>query len=128
MTWSGSEPNREPKRHRQAFDSATTGSRREAFREHAARAAEIFKEFGALQIMECWGDDVPEGEVTSFSIAVQRKEDETPVFSWIAWPSKEVRDAAWAKVMADPRMAAMSDMPFDGKRMFWGGFTPIVEA
>lgn len=110
------------------FVAPVPTAKREDYRKHAAQAAEIFKEFGALQVMECWGDDVPEGKVTSFSIAVQKKDDETPVFSWIAWPSKEVRDEAWAKVMDDSRMKEMSDMPFDGKRMFWGGFMPIVEA
>jgi uncharacterized protein YbaA (DUF1428 family) len=72
---------------------------------------------------------VPEGKLTSFSLAVQRNEDETVVFSWVIWPDKAARDAGWAKVMADPRMPSdMSGAPFDGKRMIYGGFEPIVEA
>lgn len=88
----------------------------------------MFKEHGALKIGECWGDDVPDGEVTSFPMAVKRKDDETVVFSWIIWPSREVRDAAHGKVMADPRLQPDKDpMPFDGKRMIFGGFEILVE-
>ncbi len=79
-------------------------------------------------MVECWGDDVPDGQVTSFPMAVKRKDDETVVFSWIIWPSREVRKAGWEKVMADPRMSADTNpMPFDGKRMIFGGFETIVE-
>ena len=110
------------------FVCAAPTVKREAYRKHAEEAAAIFKEYGALQVMECWADDVPEGKLTSFTMAVQRKDDEAVVFSWIAWPSKEVRDEAWAKVMTDPRMPQdMSAMPFDGKRMIYGGFKPIVD-
>ena len=101
----------------------------QAYREHARDTAEIFKEFGALSVVECWGDDVPEGKLTSFSLAVKRGPDEAVVFSWVTWPSKAVRDAGWAKVMADPRMQpGVISMPFDGKRMIYGGFQIIVEA
>ena len=103
-------------------------AKREAYRAHAADAAAIFKEFGATQVVECWGDDVPDGKLTSFPLAVQRKDDEAVVFSWVAWPDKATRDAGWEKVMKDPRMPQdMSAMPFDGKRMIYGGFTPIVD-
>jgi uncharacterized protein YbaA (DUF1428 family) len=79
-------------------------------------------------LVECWGDDVPEGEVTSFPMAVKRTADETVIFSWILWPSKEVRDAAMKKVMEDPRLQPDTNpMPFDGKRMIYGGFEVIVE-
>ena len=79
--------------------------------------------------MECWGDDVPDGKVTSFPMAVKRKEDETVVFSWIMWPSREVRDAGMAKVMVDPRLQPdKNPMPFDGQRLIYGGFEIIVEA
>ncbi len=108
---------------------AVPTANRETYRNFAAEAAGIFKEYGALRTVECWGDDVPDGKVTSFPMAVQRKPDETVLFSWIEWPSREVRDAAWAKVMADPRMqAADRKPPFDGQRMIYGGFTPIVDA
>jgi uncharacterized protein YbaA (DUF1428 family) len=103
-------------------------ARREEYRKHAAEAGVIFKEYGATQVMECWGDDVTEGKVTSFPMAVKCEPGESVVFSWVVWPSKEVRDAAWPKLMKDPRMPQdMSAMPFDGKRMIYGGFSPIVE-
>jgi uncharacterized protein YbaA (DUF1428 family) len=86
----------------------------------------VFKEFGALGVVDCWGDDVPEGKVTSFPLAVQRKDDETVVFSWITWPSRAARDEGWKKVMADPRTQPGSvAMPFDGKRLIYGGFQVI---
>ena len=92
-------------------------------------AASAFKEYGALNVIECWGDDVPEGKITSFPISVKRKDDETVVFSWIVWPSREPRQAAWEKIMADPGMQPdKNPMPFDGKRMIYGGFEPIVGA
>ena len=81
-----------------------------------------------LKVVECWGDDVPDGKLTSFPLAVQRKADETVVFSWIVWPSKSVRDAGMAKVMVDPRMKPdVNPMPFDGKRLIYGGFEVLVE-
>ena len=110
------------------FVAAVPTANREKFKKHADEAAAIFKEYGALSVVEGWGDDVPEGKITSFPMAVQRKDDETVVFSWIVWPSKEVRKAAWDKVMADPRMKLQRNpMPFDGKRMIFGGFEPIIE-
>ena len=92
------------------------------------RRSSIFKEHGATRCVECWGDDVPDGKVTSFPMAVKRKDDETVVFSWIEWPSKEARDAGMKKVMEDPRMPKdMSGAPFDGMRMIYGGFSPLVD-
>lgn len=108
------------------FLAAVPTANREAFRKHAEDAAVIFKEYGASKVVECWGDDVPEGKLTSFPMAVKRKDDETVVFSWIVWPSKAVRDEGMKKVMDDPRMH--SEMPFDGKRMVYGGFQVIVDA
>ena len=77
-------------------------------------------------MVECWGDDVPDGKVTDFRRAVQAEDGETVVFSWIEWPSKAVRDAGMAKLMADPRMQS-NDMPFDGKRMIYGGFATLFD-
>jgi uncharacterized protein YbaA (DUF1428 family) len=102
---------------------------RDTYRRVAETAAAVFKENGALSVVECWGDDVPEGKLTSFPMAVQRKDDETVVFSWITWPSKAVRDKGMEKAMADPRLQqGMNPMPFDGKRMIFGGFQVIVSA
>ena len=110
------------------FVCAVPTANRDAYLAHAAKAAPIFKEFGALSVVETWGDDVPEGKLTSFPLAVQRRDDETVVFSWITWPSKQVRDDAWKKVMADPRMTSENNpMPFDGKRLIYGGFQTILE-
>nr|WP_241765154.1 DUF1428 domain-containing protein [Hyphomonas beringensis] len=93
--------------------------------EHARKAADLFKEVGALSVVECWGVDVPEGKLTSMPMAVKLEEGETVVLSWISWPSKEARDAAWEKLMADERMAGM-EMPFDGSRMIFGGFDVVL--
>jgi len=111
------------------FVAAVPTANKEAFRAHAATAADVFKELGALSVMEAWGDEVPAGEVTSFPMAVKAGDDETVVFSWILWPSKAVRDAAMPKLMEDPRLHPDTNpMPFDGKRMIMGGFVPLVEA
>ncbi|HDZ58104.1 MAG TPA: DUF1428 domain-containing protein [Pseudomonas xinjiangensis] len=110
------------------FVAPVPTANKEAYRKHASEAGLIFKEYGALSFVECWGDDVPEGEVTSFPMAVKCKEDETVIFSWITWPSRAVRDAGMAKVMADPRLQPdVNPMPFDGKRMIFGGFEAVVE-
>jgi uncharacterized protein YbaA (DUF1428 family) len=100
----------------------------EDYKAMARRAGEVWKEHGALAFVECVGDDVPYGELTSFPRAVQAKDDEIVVFSWIIYESREQRDAINAKVMADPRLKAdMSEMPFDGKRMIYGGFKTFLE-
>ena len=99
----------------------------EEYKKAASTAAPIFKEFGAISVVECIGDDVPYGKLTSFPRAVQATDDEIVIFSWIIYPSKEVRDAANGKVMKDERMVEiMKEVPVDGKRMIFGGFTPIV--
>jgi uncharacterized protein YbaA (DUF1428 family) len=100
-------------------------SSREAYREVAVRAAPVFKEYGAIRIMECWADDLPDGEVIDFKTAVKAERGETVVFSWILWPSKAVRDEANKKIMTDPRLAG--DMPFDGKRLVYGGFQILLD-
>ena len=110
------------------FILAVPKANKEAYRRQAAEAYPLFAEFGAGRMVETWADDVPEGKVTDFRRAVQAKDDEDVVFSWIEYPSKEVRDAANAKIMTDPRMKAMGEqMPFDGKRMIFGGFLPILD-
>ncbi|WP_166362557.1 DUF1428 domain-containing protein [Pseudomonas akapageensis] len=109
------------------FVAAVPTLKREAFKQHAETMAKFFKEVGALSVVECWGDDVPEGKVTSFPMAVKCREDETVVFSWIVWPSRQIRDAGMQKVMADPRMQPdVNPMPFDGQRMIFGGFEMVV--
>jgi len=87
------------------FVVAVPTANRGAYKEHAEKAAPIFKEHGALKMVECWGDDVPDGKLTSFPMAVQKKDDETVVFSWIVWPSKQARDEGMKKAMADPRLS-----------------------
>jgi uncharacterized protein YbaA (DUF1428 family) len=101
-----------------------------AYRRMARKMGKIWREHGALQYTECLADDVKPGKLTSFPQAVKLKPDEVVVFSWIVYASRKDRDRIGKKVMADPRLAAMMDpksMPFDGKRMFWGGFKPIIE-
>jgi uncharacterized protein YbaA (DUF1428 family) len=100
---------------------------KEAYRKVAAKAAALFKEFGATRVVEAWGDDVPDGKVTDFKGAVKATPDEKIVYSWVEWPSKAVRDEGWKKLMADERMKNNA-MPFDGKRMIYGGFAPILDA
>ncbi len=109
------------------FVAAVPTANRDAYLAHARIAAVVFKEYGALGSVECWGDDVPDGQLTSFPMAVQRKADETVVFAWITWPSKGVRDAGMKKVMEDARLRDLA-MPFDGKRMIYGGFEMILDA
>ena len=107
------------------FVAAVPVANREAYLAHATTAAALFREYGASGVVECWGDEVPEGALTSFPMAVKRAEDEVVVFSWVAWPSKAVRDAGWARMMADNRMGG--EMPFDGKRMIYGGFQTMLD-
>lgn len=101
---------------------------KDAYHAMAQKAAGLFEEYGALRIIEAWGDDVPDGKVTDFRRSVQAKDEENVVFSWIEWPDKATRDEAWPKMMADSRMQPdHANMPFDGQRMFWGGFETIVD-
>jgi uncharacterized protein YbaA (DUF1428 family) len=103
-------------------------AKREAYRELAAKMAKVFREHGALRVVEAIADDVPHGQVTDFYRAVKAEEGETIVFSFIEWPDKATRDAAWQAIMADDTMKPDGDMPFSGQRMFWGGFDKIVES
>jgi uncharacterized protein YbaA (DUF1428 family) len=99
----------------------------EAYKTMARKAGEIWKEYGALAFVECLADDVPYGKLTSFPRAVQAREDETVAFSWIVYENRVYRDAINAKVMEDPRLKDMKEMPFDGKRMIIGGFECFLE-
>ena len=114
------------------FVIAVPTAHKQKFIDHAATADSMFIEMGATRVLECWGDDVPDGKLTDFRRAVQATADETVVFSWIERPDNPTRDAGKAKMKApdfkDPRMdQAKNPMPFDAKRMIFGGFTPIVE-
>ena len=97
----------------------------EVYEAHAKKAGEVWMELGALSFVECVGDDVPYGQLTSFPRAVQAGDDEVVIFSWIVYKSRADRDAVMEKVMADPRLKG--DMPFDGKRMIFGGFDVVIQ-
>ncbi len=113
------------------FVIAVPTDSRERFIEHARKADALFIEQGATRIWECWGDDVPDGKLTDFRRAVQAKADEAVVFSWIEWPDKETRDSVFARMdelMRDDRWnPELNPVPFDGKRMIYGGFTPVLQ-
>lgn len=101
---------------------------KEDYRRLAAKAAPVFLENGALRIVETWGDDIPDGKVTDFKGAVKASPDENVVFSWIVWPDKETCQASHDKMMSDERMQPDGPLPFDGKRMIFGGFVPIFDS
>ena len=110
------------------FVLAVPSANKQKFIDHAAEFDKVFLECGATRVLECWADDVPDGKQTDFKKAVQCKDDEVVVFSWIEWPDKATRDAGMAKIMADPRMdPSVNPMPFDGMRMIFGGFMPVVD-
>jgi uncharacterized protein YbaA (DUF1428 family) len=110
------------------FVMAVPTANKQKFIDHATEFDKLFIEFGATRVTECWADDVPDGKVTDFKRAVQYNPDEVVVFSWVEWPDKGTRDAAMKKMMDDPRMdPSKNPMPFDGKRMIYGGFTRIVD-
>lgn len=113
------------------FVLAVPTANKDKLTEHARQADAVFLEHGATRIYECWGDEVPDGKQTDFKRAVQATADETVCFSWVEWPDKATRDAAMAKMdelQKDPRMdPAKNPMPFDGKRMIFGGFVPVVQ-
>ena len=114
------------------FVIAVPKANKQKFIEHAEKGDSVFTDLGATRILECWEDDVPNGKVTDFRRAVQATDDEVVVFSWIEWPDKATRMAATSKMeelmKTDPRMnPATNPMPFDGKRMIFGGFAPVVE-
>ncbi len=110
------------------FVLAVPTAHKEAYRKHAESSLPLFKRHGAIHMMETWGTDVPDGKLTSFPMAVKLQPDETVVFSWVVWPDKETRDKAWEAMPNDPEMNQSMEMPFDGKRMIYGGFSPLLEA
>lgn len=110
------------------FVAAVPNDNKQAFIDHAKATGPVFKDHGAVAVIDCWGDDVPDGAVTSFAMAVKAGDDETVVFSWVLWPDKAARDAGMEKVFADPRMQEdQNPMPFDGKRLIYGGFQMVSE-
>lgn len=108
------------------FLLAAPTANRAACKKMTEDAWEIFKDCGCLNVRENWGVDVPDGKVSSFPLAVKKKDNETVVFSWMEWPDKEICDKGWEAAMKDPRMEKLPEMPFDGMRMMWGGFEPLV--
>jgi len=108
------------------FVAAVPTANKAQYLEYAKFMAKVFKENGAIRVVETWGEEVPEGEVTSFPMAVQCKDDETIVFAWMEWPDKATRDKGWQVMMEDERLHA--DMPFDGKRLIYGGFDLLLDA
>ena len=111
----------------QGFVVAVPAANKEAYRKFSAQAAKLFREFGATRVVEAWGDNVPDGKTTDFKKAVQAKSDEVVVFGWQEYPDKAAADAAFAKMMSDPRMGDLGAMPCDGQRMIFGSFATIVE-
>lgn len=114
------------------FVIACPKTKQNEFVKHASTIDAMFLEMGALRVVECWADDVPTGSLTDFRMAVKATDDEDVAFSWIEWPDKATRDTAMAKLRdpetTDPRMdPAKNPMPFDGKRMIFGGFAPVVD-
>ena len=109
------------------FVAAVPTANKQKFIDHASACDAAFLDHGAIRVVECWGDDVPHGTLTDFYRAVQAKDDETVVFSWIEWPDKAARDTGWAAAMKDPRLSPDKPMPFDGKRLIYGGYAPVLE-
>ena len=108
--------------------AAVPTANKAAYLAHARQAIKAFREHGALRVVECWGDDVPEGDITSMPMAVKCQENETVVFSYIVWPSREVRNQGMQAIMDDERMSPETNpMPFDGARLIYGGFEVILD-
>lgn len=110
-----------------AFVAGAKTAQKALYTEHVKLVGKIFREYGALRVVDCWADDVPDGVLTSFPLAVKKEADETVVFGWVEWPSKAVRDEGFSKVMTDPRLADFKP-PFDGKRMIFGGFEKLADS
>ena len=108
-----------------AFVAAVPSANRQAYQDHANSAAALFIEHGALRVVESWGEDVPDGDVTDFRRAVLARDDETVVYSWIEWPDKDRRNSGWAKLERDDRLTPPETLPFDAQRMIYGGFAAL---
>ena len=108
------------------FIAAVPTKNKEVYIQHVKQAAKYLKEYGAIKLVECWGDDIKKGKITSFPKSVKCKDDETVVFSWVAWPSKKIRDKGMQEMFGDPEVKEMS-MPFDTSRLIYGGFEVILD-
>ncbi len=102
--------------------------KKDAYGTLAKKVGEVFRKHGAIRMVECWGDDLPDGKITDFRMSVKAEAGENVVFSWIEWPSKAARDAGMKKAMEDPMMQPGSEMPFDGMRMIFGGFDVLLDS
>ncbi|OYU40707.1 MAG: RNA signal recognition particle [Pseudorhodobacter sp. PARRP1] len=111
----------------QGFLIAVPKAKKQAYIDSARASAPIFKEYGALRVVETWSETLPDGKITDFKRAVQATGDEAVVFAWIEWPDQETCAAASDRMQTDPRWSAMPEMPFDAQRMVWGGFAPIFD-
>lgn len=109
----------------QGFLIAVPEGQKDAYTELATKMGDVFKRYGVIEIVEAWEDNVTDGKVTDFRMAVKAEPGEKIVFSWMIWPDRETCDGAHEKMMSDPFFEQMGEMPFDGKRMIWGGFAPI---
>lgn len=109
------------------FVVAVPTAQKETYRAFCRKMATLFKEYGALEVVDCWGDDVPPGKLTSFPLAVKAEADETVCFGYTTWASREARMAGWQRLENDPRMKDAGNPPFDGKRMIYGGFEKISD-
>ncbi|MDH3666820.1 MAG: DUF1428 domain-containing protein [Paracoccaceae bacterium] len=110
-----------------SYVAAVPTDKKDAYSKHAALAAQIFKDHGATRVVECWGDEVPPGEVTSFPRAVQARDDETVVMGWQEWPDKATHDAGMPQAMQDSRFQSVREVPFDGKRLIFAGFQKLLD-
>ncbi len=109
------------------FLVAVPTANKQKYIDHARAAWPFFRKSGALRMVENWGVDVPHGKVTDFHRATKAQENETVMFSWIEWPDKATADAAYERMPGDPDLQALAEMPFDGMRMIWGGFEPVLD-
>jgi len=112
-----------------SFVAPVPTANRQQYIRHAKTIAPLFREYGALSYTECWGDDIPDGEITSFPRAVACEPGETVCFGWVVWPSREARERGMQQMRGDERMSPQNcPLPFDGRRLIFGGFEVIVEA
>lgn len=110
-----------------SFVASVPAHKKTEYQATSTKVAEVFKEYGATRVVECWGDDVPDGKVTSYPMAVKAEEGEVVVTGWQEWPDKASQQTGMQKAMQDPRMADMAGMPIDGKRMIFGGFEAFFD-